>query len=280
MGTTMGEGRAPSPQPSFPREARVSTILTPARPTKEVVDTRPAARHDGEAVINASAHPATAATLLAWLSPAFPVGGYAYSHGLEQAVEDGDVSDEASLMSWLRDVTALGFARNDAILLRAAHRAASAGDADALADANDLALAFAPTRELHLETSQQGRSFLDAVLAAWPNERLGDVARALPGEVAYPVAVGAAAAAHGLPARDTASAFLVAIAQALVSAAVRLAPIGQTAGARVVAASSPLAWSVALETEALTLDDLASATFRLDLGSARHETQHTRLFRS
>lgn len=229
---------------------------------------------------DAGSDPISSATLLAWLSPAFPVGGYAYSHGLEQAVEDGDVKDEASLLVWLSDVLSLGFARNDAILLYAAHRAVTAGDLDALSAANELALAFAPTKELHLETSQQGRSFLDAVLAAWPTERLSAIAPALTGEVAYPVAVGAAAAAHGLPARDTAAAFLVAISQALVSAAVRLAPVGQTAGARVVAALSPLAQSIAVEAEALGLDDLSSATFRLDLSSARHETQYTRLFRS
>ncbi|RXF74302.1 urease accessory protein UreF [Hansschlegelia zhihuaiae] len=221
-----------------------------------------------------------AVTLLAWLSPAFPVGGYAYSHGLEQAVEDGEVSDEASLEAWLRDALALGFGRNDAILLQAAHRAAAAGDAAALAEVNDLALAFAPTKELHLETSQQGRSFLDAVRAAWPNERVNGVAMALPGAVAYPVAVGAAAAAHGIDARETAAAFLVAVAQALVSAAVRLAPIGQTAGARIVARLAPLARSLPDEASALSIDDLANATFRLDLGSARHETQYTRLFRS
>lgn len=219
-------------------------------------------------------------TLLAWLSPAFPVGGYAYSHGLEQAVEDGEVADEASLETWLHEVLALGFGRNDAILLQTAHRAVVAGDDGALVEANELALAFAPTRELHLETGQQGRSFLDAVLAAWPNDRLEVIAKALGGPVAYPVAVGAAAAAHEIPARETAAAFLTAITQALVSAGVRLAPIGQTSGARVVARISPLARSIAEETQSLTLDDLANATFRLDLNSARHETQYTRLFRS
>ncbi len=219
-------------------------------------------------------------TLLAWLSPAFPVGGYAYSHALEQSVEDGDVKDEASLEIWLRDAMALGFGRNDAILLQAAHRAATASDLATLAEINELALAFAPTKELHLETSQQGRSFLDTVLAAWSNERMTEIARALDGPVAYPVAVGAASAAHGVPASEAAAAFLVAIAQALVSAGVRLAPIGQTAGARIVARLAPLARSIAEETAALTVNDLANATFRLDLGSARHETQYTRLFRS
>lgn len=219
-------------------------------------------------------------TLLAWLSPAFPVGGYAYSHGLEQAVEDGDVTDAESLEAWLRDALSLGFGRNDAILLQAAHRAAAAGNMSALAGLNELALAFSPTRELHLETSQQGRSFLDAVLAAWPEERLEPIAGALGGPVAYPVAVGAAAAAHAIPARETAAAFLTAIVQSLVSAGVRLAPIGQTDGARIVARLAPLAGSLAAETGSLGPDDLASATFRLDVSSARHETQYTRLFRS
>ncbi len=218
--------------------------------------------------------------LLAWLTPAFPVGGYAYSHGLEQAVEDGDVRDEATLESWLRDALALGFGRNDAILLMAAHRAVVAGDFAALEEANDLALAFAPTRELHLETSQQGRSFLDATLAAWPNDRLLTVGDALPGPVAYPIAVGAAAACHDVPAASASAALLLAVAQALVSAGVRLAPVGQTAGARIVARLAPLAQRLAVEAASLTLDDLASSTFRLDLGSARHETQYTRLFRS
>jgi urease accessory protein len=227
-----------------------------------------------------TASAAAVTTLLAWLSPAFPVGGYAYSHGLEQAVEDGDVSDEAGLDVWLSEALSFGFGRNDAILLHAAHAAVLAGDVAGLRDVNDLALAFAPTKELHLETSQQGRSFLDAVLAAWPNDALRHAAAALPGEVAYPVAVGLAAAAHGVPACETAAAYLLAVAQALVSAGVRLAPIGQTAGARIVARMAPLAHELAAAAEALTLDDLASATFRLDLSSARHETQYTRLFRS
>ena len=232
------------------------------------------------AVDGANDTTASIVTLLAWLSPAFPVGGYAYSHGLEQAVEDGDVSDEASLEIWLGEALSLGFGRNDAILLLGAHRAAASRNLVALVGTNDLALAFAPTRELHLETSQQGRSFLDAVLAAWPNEALRDAAAALPGEVAYPVAVGLASAVHGVPARDAAAAFLLALAQALVSAGVRLAPIGQTAGARIVARMAPRALDLALAAETFTFDDLASATFRLDLNSARHETQYTRLFRS
>lgn len=134
--------------------------------------------------------------LMAWLSPGYPVGAYAYSHGLEGAVETGGVTDEASLGAWLSDVLERGSGRNDLILLAQAHAAALREDAAALADLNDLALALAPSRELHLETSQQGRSFLDATRAAWGTPSLERLAAALDAAVAYPVAVGLAAGAH------------------------------------------------------------------------------------
>jgi urease accessory protein len=218
--------------------------------------------------------------LLAWLSPTYPVGGYAYSHGLEWAVEAGDLRDAATLEAWLADVLEQGAGRCDAILLAGAYRAACAGDGPALIETNDLALALAPSQELRLETRQQGRSFLDATLTAWPAPLLVDLARELEGEVAYPVAVGLAAAAHGLPLLSAAEAFLLAFAQNLTSAAVRLAPIGQTAGTTVVAALAPRVAALARTVPDSTLDDIASATFRADLGSFLHETQYTRLFRS
>ena len=218
--------------------------------------------------------------LLAWLSPSYPVGAYAYSHGVEWAVEAGDLRDEASLAEWLADLLEHGAGRNDAILLAHAHRAAASGDLERLAEANDLALALAPSRELRLETSQQGRSFLDATLAAWPTPALADLAEALPDEVAYPIAIGACAAAHGLPLAPTLEGYLLAFVQNLVSAAVRLAPIGQTGGTRVVARLTPAVAALAAAVPALTLDDIGGATFRADLGSFLHETQYTRLFRS
>jgi urease accessory protein len=215
--------------------------------------------------------------LFAWLSPAFPVGAYAYSHGLEWAVEDGDVRDEPSLLSWLQDTLTLGAGRNDAILLAQAHRAF--GDHAALSAVNDLALALAPSQELRLETAQQGRSFLDAVLAAWPTEELKDAAKNI-GEIAYPIAVGLAAAARKISLAATLPAFVLAFAQNLVSAAIRSAPIGQTSGQRVIQALTPIIEKLAAEAETLTLDDVGGAVFRADLGSFRHETQYTRLFRS
>jgi urease accessory protein len=218
--------------------------------------------------------------LMAWLSPTFPVGGYAYSHGLEWAVEAGDIVDEATLVEWLMAVLQHGAGRNDAILLATAYRASQAGQDRDLSEANDLALALAPSQELRLETRQQGRSFLDAALAAWPSLELARRAGHLEGEVAYPIAVGLAAGAYGTDLRATIEAFLFSFLQNLVSAAVRLAPIGQTSGARVLATLAPSISALALDVPARGLDEIGSATLRADLGSFLHETQYTRLFRS
>lgn len=238
---------------------------------------RMADRLDPEAERNGSA---PLLPLFTWLSPAFPVGGYAYSHALEWAVEAGDVTDEASLLAWLEDLLLLGFARGDAILLSLAHDACAQEDGAALAEVNALAVALAPSAELRLETCQQGRSFLDAVLASWPHPRLSLLAAGFQGEVSYPVAVGVCAAAHGIGRRQVIPAFLLAVMQALVSAGLRLAPIGQTAGLRILASLTPKIAALAAEIPDLGVADLGTATFRADLGSFRHETQYTRLFRS
>lgn len=218
--------------------------------------------------------------LMAWLSPTYPVGAYAYSHGLEWAVEARHVADEAGIAGWLGDVMEYGAGGNDLILAAHAHRAASVGVWPDLSALNDLALALAPSRELHLETSQQGRSFLDTTLAAWPCPRLAAVAKTLSGPVAYPVAVGAAAGAHGMERPTLLAAYGLAFVQNLVSAALRAAPIGQAAGTRIIAGLSPRIAALAADADGRSLDDLGSATLRLDLGSFRHETQYSRIFRS
>jgi urease accessory protein len=214
--------------------------------------------------------------LFAWLSPSYPVGSYAYSHTLEWAVEAGDVTNEETLVAWLADLLMLGMGWNDAILLSHAYRAIDAGDGMELEEINELALALSPSAELYLETSQQGRSFLDATLAAWPSPRL----LPLQGDVAFPVAVGMAAAAHGVPLTTTAPAYLFGLVQTLVSAAIRLAPIGQTAGIRVCAGLSAIVQHVAQTALEQPLDQIGGATFRADLGSFHHENQYTRIFRS
>jgi urease accessory protein len=212
--------------------------------------------------------------LAIWLSPAFPVGAFAYSHALEWAVDCGDVTDAGTLSAWVDDLVRHGSARNDAILVAASHRAA--GDAKALAEINELALALAPSRERRLETAQQGTAFVTAMRTSWPCAAL----EALEGEAAYPVALGAAAGAHAMPLAATLEHFLLAFAANLVSAAVRLGPIGQTDGQRVTAGALPAIQDTARFALNSTLDDLGSATLRADLFSMQHETQYSRLFRS
>ncbi len=208
--------------------------------------------------------------LLAWLSPAFPTGGFAYSHGLEWAVEAGDVGSEAALLAWLRDVLPFGSARSDAVLLRHAHRCFA--DLGALTELAGLAYATAPCRERQAEALDQGKAFMLAA-APWG-------VPAAPERIPYPVAVGAVAGLHRVPEDAVAVAYLQAVAGNLISAAVRLVPLGQTAGLRVLAALEPLLLAVAAGTRGDTLDDLGGCAFRSDIAAMRHETQYTRLFRS
>jgi urease accessory protein len=212
--------------------------------------------------------------LLTWLSPAFPTGGFAYSHGLEWAVETGDARSTAGLIGWLVDILEQGSGRTDAILLRHAHRAGL--DDEALAEVVALAAALPGGRERHLETTAQGNAFLLAA-AAWPTPVLGLLAGRA---IAYPVAVGAVSAAHGVAEDRATLGFLHAFCANLVSAAVRLIPLGQQAGLRVMAALEPVLIGISEGTRGLSLDDIGSAAIRADLAAMHHETQYTRLFRT
>ena len=214
--------------------------------------------------------------LLAWLSPAFPTGGFAWSHGIEWAVEAGNVTDTASLRVWLEDVLRHGSGHNDAVLLRHAHRAAR--DLDRLAEIVELALAAQPARERRAESIGQGNAFVLAA-AAWDAAPLPALAARV-GDIPYAVAVGALAGAQGVAEEDAALGFLQAFAANLISAAVRLIPLGQSAGLAVLAGLAPTLLGVAAATRTATLDDLGGACFRADLAAMHHETQYTRLFRS
>lgn len=220
-----------------------------------------------------------------WLSPAFPVGAFAYSHGIERAVEAGLVVGREGLQDWLQDLVRHGSGWNDQVLASVAMRATAARDWPALAEAAELSLALLPSSERHLETTQQGGSFLDQVQASWPapliSEALGELAHSDKAEpVAYPIAFGVAAGAHGIPARPALTAFGLAFAGNLVSAAIRLSVVGQTDGQRVIAGLAGRIAACAERAAAATLADLGSATFLSDLMAIEHETQQTRLFRS
>jgi urease accessory protein len=214
-----------------------------------------------------------------WLSPAYPVGGFSYSHGLEWTVEAGKVRDAATLGDWAEEILSHGAGRSDGIFLAETWRAVRAGDERRLAEVVELAAAFAPSAERRLEALAQGAAFLAATRAAWPSATLDRLA-ALVDDIAYPVAIGACAAAHRLPLAATAQAYLQAFAANLVSAGVRLIPLGQTDGLRVLARLELLVPPLVAQALGSSLDDIGGAAVMADIASMRHETQYTRLFRS
>jgi len=218
--------------------------------------------------------------LMTWLSPAFPVGAFSYSSGIEWAVEAGDITDAASLRDWLAAMLADGSGFCDGVFLAQTHRAVSRHDDAALRETAELATAFVPSRERQLETTTQGRAFIEIARSAWSCQGLDEVIAACDGPIVYPVAVGLVSAAHAIPLAPAMHAFLHALVSNWISAGARLVPLGQTDSQRVLAALEPVVVATAKRALDSSLDDLASATFRADLASLRHETQYTRLFRS
>jgi len=248
--------------------------------------------------------------LFAWFSPSFPIGGFAFSHGLEWAHEVEAVAGLAGLTGWLTDLIEHGSARQDAILLAIAWRAAMARDDAALAEAAELAFALQPSRERQMEATVQGAAFLKVVEAAYggahpplegegreqrerggvssgqtPHPGAGAPILPLKGRVVsapltLPVAAAIAGAAHDIALPDLLLAFIAGFIANLCSAAVRIGIVGQTDGQRAIAALQPAVTKLAMAADTLTLDDLGTATMRADLFSMQHETQYSRLFRS
>lgn len=216
--------------------------------------------------------------LATWLSPAFPVGAFSYSHGLEWLIDSGAIRSVDALSRWLEDLLEQGSIWNDAVLFAEAHRAAASDDGERLRQVAELAEALAPSRERQLETMAQGRAFLVALSAAWPAPALAHLTAEA--GAAYPIAVAAAAGAHGIALDAALPTYLNAFAANLISVGVRLVPIGQTAGLKILAALHPLIAATAERAEESTLADLGSATVLADIASMRHETQYSRVFRT
>jgi len=219
--------------------------------------------------------------LMTWLSPSFPVGAYAYSHGIEYAVEIGSVGTALELTDWVRTIILDGSGRIDADLFCAAHQASLIGDDQTLSDILELALALRGTSEMALESLAQGKAFNStrAQLAGNPPEK---------NYVPYAIAVAIASAHEKLSLRPALTAFMHAVASNLVSAGVRLVPLGQTDGQRCILAleqtileATDAALRRQTENQDVDLIDYISATAPMvDWTSMKHETQYTRLFRS
>ena len=218
--------------------------------------------------------------LMTWLSPAYPLGAFSYSHGLEYAVEVGLVADRDSLQAWVATAVSAGAGRSDAALLVAAWRAARADDRAALDEVVALAAAWRGTAETALESRAQGAAFLATTRAAWPHVLLDALALRHRGELALPVAVGVAAAMQDVPLPAVLTAYLHALASNLVSAGVRLIPLGQSDGQLAIATLERVVAASAAGVLVRPLEDIGTAAPLLDWCSMRHETQYTRLFRS
>ncbi|MEP3687853.1 MAG: urease accessory protein UreF [Sulfitobacter dubius] len=204
-------------------------------------------------------------TLVQMLSPSYPVGAFAYSHGLEWAVQNGAVDDQSSLTEWLKTVLQYGTGLADAIYLNAAYHAEDPTQIDAQARA------FASSAERLKETVLQGEAFARASAAIWQIE--------IP-PLCYPVAVGRAARLQQLPLRQTLEMFLHAFAANLATAGMRLIPLGQTEGQIVIRNIAPSCLELANKAHRSTLDDLSSTAFLSDIAAMKHETQYSRIFRT
>jgi len=214
--------------------------------------------------------------LQSWLSPSYPVGAYAFSHGLENAVDTALVADAADVADWVGDTISAGNGFADLVFLAATcDTVNSEGDLSAVIE---LAFAFQVTAELRTESTAQGAAFLRATTQAWPCDAL----RQLPSNstIAYPVAVGATAAGHGIDKELVMHAYGHAFVANLVSAAIRLIPLGQTEGQEAIAALEPVVAAAVQRALNTPLDRVATSTMMVDIVSMNHETQYTRLFRS
>jgi urease accessory protein len=205
-------------------------------------------------------------SLVQWLSPAFPVGSFAYSHGLEWAIAAGEVTSAATAATWIAAILQEGAGRTDAILV--VHALDPQEDIEAL---GAMAEALAASRERWVETMEQGRALAVTVSAV-----TGQEIPPLP----YPVALGVAARELGLEPARVAALYLQAFATTLTLAAVRFVPLGQTEGQRMLAGLHPLIEDLAAEAAVAGLDDIGSGAIGGDLAAMRHETMDVRIFRT
>jgi urease accessory protein len=227
--------------------------------------------------------PVSLLRMQSWLSPVFPTGSYSYSHSIEWAVEAGHIHDRKSLVDWLEADLCYGSGRNEAIFFVEAWRCSKENDCEKLLEIAELAAAFRGTSEFALETAQQAASCLATLRRVWPDpllESLSELLSDLRIAPTFSVVLGVRAARQDIPATLALPAFLQSYLANLVTAGVRLVPLGQTDGQLAIAELEQAVLAASAQAEHTTIRDLGSAAFMVDLASASHETQYTRLFRS
>ncbi len=207
-------------------------------------------------------------TLTQWLSPAYPVGGFAYSHGLEAAIDQGTVANSRDTEAWISDVLEHGSGWNDAVFVVAAF---NAHDKEELINVDIAARAFCATSERLMETELLGQAFGNVTKGVWELDL---------GQFTYPVSIGRAARLQNLPLQLTTKMFLQAFASNLVACATRLVPLGQTDAQRLIRQLTQLCAQIAERAKKASLDELSSTAFLGDIAATKHETQYSRIFRT
>lgn len=215
---------------------------------------------------------------MTWMSPSFPVGAYTFSHGLENAVESERVHDVDTARRWIVDLVSSGGGQSDLVFLSAAWRAANSEDQ--LREIHELALAFQATSEIRLEATAQGTAFVKTIAAAWPCEPIDLLCDVTDELIVFPIAVGAAARGHNIAEQAAMKAYAHAFVANLVSAAVRLIPLGQTDGQKITASLLDPVTAAVKKACDTPLDRVTSSCIMADITSMQHEIQYTRLFRS
>ena len=221
--------------------------------------------------------------LQAWLSPAFPTGGFSYSHGLEEAVMRGDLGTADGLFKWAEAAVSFGCGRVDAMLLVEAWRAVAAGEQERLFKVAEIGAAMRGTTELAIESVSQGEAFINTVQLAWPEVLMGsDIEKLLSSGInlALPVSVGIITASHEVSLEAVIPMYLQSFGVGIVSAGVRLIPLGQTDGQRVTARLQPVVERASIAVLSASFEDIGGAAPIIDLASMTHEVRNGRLFRS
>ena len=204
-------------------------------------------------------------TVMQWLSPAFPIGGFAYSHGLEWAINKGYVSNREELQNWVSDLLEYGSLKNDAILIKLVLKGSDPKEI------NEIAIALCPANERLSETQLQGGAFCKIMREVWSLEI---------DDLALPIALALAAKNENIDQNLVVPAYLHSFCSNLISVAMRLIPIGQTDGQKTLRELSPLISDSVRAVAKSDKDDLGSACFLSDVSAMQHEYLQPRVFKT
>jgi len=204
-------------------------------------------------------------TVMQWLSPAFPIGGFAYSHGLEWAINKGYVSNREELQKWVSDLLEYGSLKNDAILIKLVLKGSDPKEI------NEIAMALCPANERLSETQLQGSAFCKIMREVWSLEI---------DDLTLPIALALAAKNESIDQNLVVPAYLHSFCSNLISVAMRLIPIGQTDGQKTLRELSPLISDSVRSVAKSDKDDLGSACFLSDVSAMQHEYLQPRVFKT